>query len=476
MERLLCGAAYWPEPKRLNKDLALMARAGFNLVFLTLPEGKPDLPGLRRALAAAEKRGLRAVVELPAALEETELRGLLVLASGFACVAGYRTSEDRRALIHEAVQPGQAVFAARDAESPDGADIALHNAAARELGGEYLAFGVPVCADRGQLLSPGAVKLAALTHIASGAAGVVFDRWNSDTRGSCAPGVLGHDLLPGEIYKECSAAAAELARLSDKLAGLKKENRVAVLVSRASGELYDRLRGAGSYRDCLARICGGLYRLNVEYDLVRDDRRDFSRWDLVAAPALCAASGELMEALGAYVEKGGHLIACGQTGFADEDLVPRVKAGTLSRLLGFTPVGLVDAAGAGLRSRKARLPDSASVSGLMELLSLRTASALVTAAHPERGDIPAVTVNGRAAYLAADLAPAALDEVLDYLLRAFRVPLPGIRYPLVLRRARSREGRDLIFFLNHSPVSQPLPYGGLLPPWGAEIRENGKPI
>lgn len=474
MEKPFCGVSCRPEEIWAGRDAALMAKAGLGVVNAVLSAATAPA-ALGRLLEKVQEQGLRALVTLP---EGDCPKKLLETAAGSDAVIGFRLAcEAQRPALTPLLGPGRSALCLPDAASLDGADIALHAAAARARG-EAVAFGVPVCGSLGELLSPGRLTLTALTHIADGSRGVIFERFHSETGGAYAPGLLGWDRKPGEIYGECQRAAGELLRLSDRLAGLRKRVRAALLLSRPSRALWDALYGQGSYEQHLRALAGSLYRLNVEYDLLWDDAPVPEGYDLVAAPALCAVSDGLLEALCAFVERGGGLIAGGRTGFADEKLTPRTRTKTLTKLLGFTPLGTVEARDASLRSRTVTLPEGAALTGLTELLRPAGASVLVKAAHPERGELPAVTVNacgkGKCAYLAGPLPPEALDQTLDALLRALRIPLPGIRAPLILRRARTPEGRDLIFFLNHSPHPHSLPFGGDLPPWGYQVRENGK--
>ncbi len=474
MNGLLCGVSCRPEETRAGRDTALMAKAGFNTVNAVLsPATTPAALG--RLLEKAREQGLRALVTLP---EGDCPKKLLQTAVSSDAVIGFRLTQDAQ---REALTPllGPDRFALRlpDVGTLDGPDMALHAARARARG-KYVAFGVPVCGPRGELPSPGRLTLAALTHIADGAKGVIFERFHSETGGAYAPGPLGWDGRPGEIFEECQKAAGELSRLTDRLSGLRKRVRAALLLSRPSRTLWDALYGEGIYERRLRALAGSLYRLNVEYDFLWDDDAALENFNLIAAPALCAVSDGFLEALCAFVERGGGLLTGGRTGFADEKLTPRTKTKALAKLLGFTSPGTVEAQDAPLRSRTVTLPEGAALTGTMELLRPAGAAVLVAAAHPERGDLPAVTVNaygrGRCAYLAAPLPPEALDQVIDALLRALRIPLPGIRAPLILRRASTGEGRDLIFFLNHSPRPHPLPFGGDLPPWGVQVRENGR--
>ena len=373
-----------------------------------------------------------------------------------------------------------------------GAEIAFGGAMARGLKKQgYLVLETQAQGNFGYLPYPGQLRLQALSHIANGAQCVEYWHWHSihNSLESYWKGVLSHDLTPGETYDECSVIGHDLASLSHKLSGLKKENRVAVMVSNRSqtGMSWFPTCQMGfkpdkNYSDYLRWICDSLYRLNVEYDVVSDAERDFSRYSLVILPCLYSAGEELLEAVAKYVENGGRILATFRTGFSNEHLkiYHDAQPHMLTKVLGLRYDRFTVPEEAELRSRWAGLPEGSAATDWLELVEPTTAKALVTISHPAWEGYPAVTVNdfgrGKAAYLACCFSPQALDAVLRRILPEFNIRLPGIEFPLILRRAKTAQGSNLIFFLNYSGSQRTLPNGQPIPPWGVQITENGAPL
>ncbi len=373
-----------------------------------------------------------------------------------------------------------------------GAEIAFGGAVARGLKKQnYLVLETQAQGNFSYLPYPGQLKLQALSHIANGAQCVEYWHWHSihNSLESYWKGVLSHDLTPGETYRECSEIGHTLAALSDKLTGLKKENKVAVMVSNRSqtGTAWFPTCQMGgkpdkNYSDYLRWICDSLYRLNVEYDIVSDGERDFSGYSLLILPCLYSVSEDLLGSIAKYVEDGGRILATFRTGFSNEHLkiYHDAQPHMLTKVFGLRYDRFTVPENAGLRSRWASLPEDAVATDWVELADVTTAKALVTLSHPAWEGRPAVTVNsygkGKAAYLTCCFTPSALDAVLRRLLPEFNVRLPGLEFPMILRRAKTHDGKNLIFFLNYSGSPRTLPDGQVLPPWGVQITENGSPL
>ncbi len=387
-----------------------------------------------------------------------------------------------------------------------GAEIAFGGALAYGLKkAPYLVLETQAQGNLGWLPYPGQLRLQAMAHLAGGAQGVEYWHWHSihNAIESYWKGVLSHDLAPGETYREAAALGREMAALSPYLLGMRKENRVAVMVSTRShaglnwfpacapGETADK-----NYSDFLRWLVDSLYRLNVEYDVISDAERDFSAYDLIVLPCLYAAPEDLLAAVDAYVKEGGHILAAFRTGFADGHLkiYHDAQPHMLTKCLGLTYDRFTKPEGVVLTSDVIPLPDDTAVTDWMELPELTTARALCTYRHPEWGGVPAVTVNdygkGRAAYLACCFSPAVLDTVLEALLPQLGVDVGPARFPLIVKRGVAPDGKHILFYLNLSDeslaVDIPHPAGTFLPdgkpiatdepfplpPWGAAILEH----
>lgn len=385
-----------------------------------------------------------------------------------------------------------------------GAEIAFGGAIARGLKKDnYLVLETQAQGNFGWLPYPGQLRLQAFSHLAGGADGVEYWHWHSihNAIESYWKGVLSHDLTPGETYREAAAIGQDFRRLSPHLLHLKKQNRTAVMVSSRSqtgfqwfptcqqGETPER-----NYSDYLRWICDSLYRLNVEYDIISDEERDFSAYDLLVLPCLYAASDELLSAVAEYVKKGGHLLASFRTGFADELL--KIRQGR-------QPYGLTDCLG--VHYDRFTKPGGASLTAeafslhgrcldWIELLELDGARAVCSYRHPAWDGIPAVTLNrfgeGRSAYLGCYFEPECLDALLEHLLPALGIAVPELRFPLIRRSGTNQFGRQIDYYFNYSDQTQAVscshPAGKSLldeqvleqdasfelPPWGVRILES----
>lgn len=351
-----------------------------------------------------------------------------------------------------------------------GAEIAFGGALARGLKQDnYFVLETQAQGNFGWLPYPGQLRLQAFSHLAGGADCVSYWHWHSihNAIESYWKGVLSHDFSAGAVYQEAATIGQDFARLSPHLLHLKKENRVAVMVSNLAQtglEWFPTCQQGETpehrYNDYLRWLCDSLYRLNVEYDLIPDTCLDFSRYDLLVLPCLYAASEELLAAVDRYVREGGHLIATFKTAFAGPwlKIYHDAQPHGLTDCLGLTYDRFTQPKGVGLESASIPLPEGSTVTDWMELLSPTTAQTLCSYRHPAWGGIPAVTLNqygqGQAAYLGCCFDPDSLDALLGALLPRFGLALPKVRFPVILKAGTNSQGRHLCYYLNYSGAAQ----------------------
>lgn len=320
----------------------------------------------------------------------------------------------------------------------------------------YLVLETQSQGQTGQLPYPGQLRLAAFHHIAQGAAGVIYDDWLSERSGD-RKGVLGHSMMPGEIYRECAVTGAEFARLSDKLSGMKKQNRVAIMVSTESAK---RARWAENsamgYWEYFSWVYDSLSKLNIEVDVIPDTRRDFTGYELLIVPCLYCAEDNLIWAIRDFVSGGGNLIATFRSFFADENGTVRAEP---------QPYGMTEVFGAGYESytvpQETSLPEyAADVSEWMELLSVEGGQTVAKYKGPAWSGTPAAVSHrfgkGNAAYIGC-YSEEGLEPILLRLLTSWHIPVPEIAWPVVIRRGISKEGRPITFVLHYSSTSRVIP-------------------
>ena len=300
--------------------------------------------------------------------------------------------------------------------------------------------------------------------------------WHSDwAPGTDWKGVVGYDGKPGRAYREVSGIGAELKTLGDKLYGLRKQNRVAVVASAASARQMPKV-GSKTYADCLRWICDSFYRLNIELDLVPDSCRDFSEYALVVTPCLYSVEDPLIMALRNYVAEGGCLISTFRSFFTD-------GAGNIRR--GAQPYGMTDLFGMYYEDftvpEETCLPEyMAEVSDFMEILEPEEAVSLAIYDSPAwRGKSAASCCRfgkGQAAYFGC-YSEEGFEPILLRLLAMWHIPVPETAWPVVQKRAISREGKPLTFLLHYSPACRVIPS----PATGTELfsgrhMDEGEPL
>lgn len=327
----------------------------------------------------------------------------------------------------------------------------------------------------------GQARLNVYSHLASGADMVAYWHWHSLHYGNETfwKGVLSHDLEPNRFYREMSRVGRELKKVGPKLAGLRRENRVALLYSVDSyhglqfmpfdnkgGRHWETEIGT-NYMTILHQLARALYDLNVGMDFVFPQTADLSGYDVLLVPSLYIADDALLERLAAFVERGGHLLMTFKSGFCDEH--SRVRwaraPGPLREAAGFSyqefstlrePLSLKgDPYGVGEANR---------ASIWAEMLIPEGASTLAAYDHPFFGQYPALTRHrhgrGTLTYegtvLSDELQKKVVLEVLK--LAGLTGPDQALPAPVKLRQGVGRGGTRLRYYLNFSDRRQAFPY------------------
>lgn len=305
---------------------------------------------------------------------------------------------------------------------------------------------------------PGQLRLAAFAHLAGGANMIEYWHWHSihNAIESHWKGVLSHDLIPGETYREIASIGRDLERIGDHLVNLRRTGPVAMVLSTRSQTAVRHdasFSGIDYNREMFSLLYNALYRLNIPCDMVSDRTRDFSRYSLVITPCLYSVEEDLIRALKDYVNHSGHLLSTYRSFFTDEHAAIRHAP---------QPYGLTDVFGI-TYDRFFHGRTVPEVDGFMELLRPDTAQTLKSYDHPHFFAYAAVTLNdfgrGKAAWIGARFAPDALEAILEDLLPRLGIPIPEDRFPLIVKEGVNDYGRKLRYLLNCSdaPVSARVP-------------------
>lgn len=510
---LIFGTAYDTEgltPAQIREDLAHMKAAGLNLVRLgekcwpvwEPEEGEYHLESLTAVLALCREQGMEVLLTIPSQLcpkwlkgKRTEIwtghndgliRRMAEIGASFGCVRFFQvdaTGKREKLAMHQChvlrkcLGPVQ-VIALTDRECTDlfweEADkfcalgcAVYHEAGLKNTGATltfrgdlargnrqtpYLVLETQCQGKLGQLPYPGQLRLWAFHHIASGGRGLCYQGWHSEEGWK---GVVGYDGRPGRVYEEVKTIGREFGALSGKLQGLQKKNRAAVVVSASSAAKMPQL-GSKTYADCVRWICDSFYRLNIELDLIPDTSRDFSDYALVVTPCLYSAEDPLITALRNYVAEGGYLISTFRSFFADE-------CGRIRR--GAQPYGMTDVFGMSYEDftlpEETCLPEYvAEVSDFCEILEPEGAMSLAIYDSPAWRGKSAATCSrfgkGQAAYFGC-YSEEGFEPILLRLLAMWHIPVPETAWPVVQKRAISREGKPITFLLHYSPACRVIP-------------------
>lgn len=347
-----------------------------------------------------------------------------------------------------------------------GAEIAFGGALAYGLKkNNYLVLETEAQGNFGWLPYPNQLRLQAFAHLASGADGVSYWHWHSihNAIESYWKGVLSHDFSEGAVYQEAATIGKDFQRLSSKLLHLKKENKVAIMVSNRSqtGLKWFPTAQQGAqpdhnYSDYLRWLCDACYMLNIEYDIISDTERDFDQYDVLILPVLYAADEALITAVRDFVKDGGKLITTFKSCFANPELKIYADAQPhgLTECLGIHYDRFTKPVDVTLASDVIALPEGCQVTDWMELPETDGAEVLCSYVHPAWGNIPAVTRNrygiGQAVYLGCCFESNGLKTLLSWLFQQWGIECLPYQFPIIVKKGINQDGHTITYYLNFS--------------------------
>lgn len=318
---------------------------------------------------------------------------------------------------------------------------------------------------------PGQLRLQAFSHVAAGAAMVSYWHWHSihNAFETYWKGLLSHDFSRNATWQEATTIGADFARLSPKLAGLRAENDVALLISNEAMDALNQFRPGNAqgnvYNDIFRRFHDALYDHNIALDIINDVTDETSRYKTLIVPGLYAADDGLLARINHYIEQGGRALIGFKSGFSDENVKVRSSAqpGILCQACGVTysqftlPEDVTVAACTPAIDCRAHN----NVELWMELLTPAPGTrTLLRYQHPAWGEYAAATEadygKGRALYVGflphKSLIQQLFDTLTDGLSLRSRTSIH--RYPLVARTMRNRDGKYIHFLFNYSADNQ----------------------
>ena len=316
---------------------------------------------------------------------------------------------------------------------------------------------------------PGQLRLVVYAELAAGANMVEYWHWHSLHYGQETywKGVLSHDLEPNRIYGEVTQVAGELKKIGPELVNLKKDNKVAILVSTDSANAlsYMPFSDDVSYTTVLYQMYNSLYDMNVEPDFVRSDDPNLSRYKVLLVPPLYSASDQELQQLSDYVNHGGRVVMSFKSGFTNEYSTVRdvMAPGALRQAAGFHYQEFTSLANPErLTPDLYRVGEENKGSVWQEFIIPDTAEVIASFDDPY-WHFPAITRNkygsGELVYEATYVTDALQREIIRDVLSHAGLTGTDQNLPAVkVRHGRNSKGKILHYYLNFSGQAQAVPY------------------
>jgi beta-galactosidase len=332
---------------------------------------------------------------------------------------------------------------------------------------------------------PGEIRLWTYQAIAHGADAVVYFRWRTARFGTEQywHGVLDHDGRPRRRYREVQAIGAELKQAGDQILGAESKAQVAMVLSYDSRFAFQIQpnHAAFSYPALFGSYYAALHRRAIGVDVV-SPAADLSRYRLVLAPALYVLDQATADNLRRYVKNGGTLLTTARSGVKDEAnaVVDMALPGLLAEVCG-VEVDEYDTLPAEVSVPLAlELPGAQAGNAWLwyDVLSPTTARVVARYQAQYYSGRAAITLNrlgqGQAMYVGTIGDAALHDAVAGWLVEAAGVT-PALAAPEGVEAVeRWKEGRRLLFLLNHADearsVTLPGPMTDLLT--GRKVKEQ----
>ena len=327
----------------------------------------------------------------------------------------------------------------------------------------------------------GQLRLQAYSHLASGALGVMYWHWHSihNSFETYWKGLLSHDMEENAVYREACIVGDEFKKLSPVLSGLKKDNKVAIMVS---NEALTALKWFGieataagdngiGYNDVVRWLYDALFKMNIECDFVWPESDNLDQYKAIFVPALYAAPDELLEKLKQYTANGGTLVATFKTAFANENVKVshEMQPHILSNCFGisyqqFTFPKNTGLSGSIINGIAKGADEEAEAKVFMELLMPQEAEVLASYDHYNWKEYAAITKNhyrkGTAIYIGCMTDDNTLKAVLTEALNSAEVEIPEYSWPVIIRKGTNDLGKCVRYILNYSAEEQNVVYHG----------------
>ncbi|MEZ5117250.1 MAG: beta-galactosidase [Candidatus Nanopelagicales bacterium] len=308
---------------------------------------------------------------------------------------------------------------------------------------------------RNRARRPGELLRSSLAHVARGGDAVMFFQWRASRGGAekYHSGLVPHAGADTRVWREVVELGRTLQRLGE-VRGSRVPADVALVWDWQAWwgvELDSHPSQDVTYPDRALAWYRALWDRSVPVDVVPAGA-DLSAYRLVVVPTLYLVTDEAAEALGRYVEAGGHVLVTYFSGIVDERDQVRLGGypGAFRDMLGIR----VEEFGPLLAGERVRLSDGGTADVWTEDLGLRGAEAVVTYVDGPLPGVPALTRHGHGAgvgwYAATRTDDATTARWLERMLIEAGVT-PPVDVPAGVEAVRrSDHERSWLFLLNHT--------------------------
>lgn len=312
----------------------------------------------------------------------------------------------------------------------------------------------------------GQLRLLAFSHLASGADMVEYWHWHS-LHNACETywkGLLSHDFAENQTYREAVTVGHDFQRLGESLVHLKKNNKIAILVSNESLtglKLFPICEGI-IYNDVVRWLYDALYEMNYECDFIAPECTSFSKYQAIFLPAFYCAPEATLTQLKEYVKEGGVLVGTFKSCFADENVkvYHNTQPHILRECFGVSYDQFTVAEEVCLAGKYCTAEEREQVKGFMECLRPEGGTTILSYVHENWGQYAAAVINsygeGTGIYLGCMFSKKLLKKVLqDAMEKAGIMPNSGANgFPVIVRRGTNAQGKRIDYLLNYSGQEQ----------------------
>lgn len=305
---------------------------------------------------------------------------------------------------------------------------------------------------------PGQLRLHAYSHLASGALGTLYWNWHSIHNGyeTYWRGLLSHDLKSNPTYEEACRIGQEWKEYGKLLYGMKKKNRIALLVDNRSltALQWFPIDRDLSYNDVVRWMYDSLYEMNLECDVVDVNGLKEEYYDMIVTPALYCAGEDLILRLKEFVDRGGVLVSSFRSFVADEEasVYPDEQPHLLTECFGMNYNQFTDPGKACVGGEK--------VQYFMELLNPEKAEKIAGYEHPYWGKYAGITKNrfgkGSAFYIGCYTDKKLLKDLYRKAAQEAHISIPEYSWPVTIRSGEIQDGRKLHYILHYSEEKQDI--------------------